>query len=92
MFQRPTSLAEAFLNAAVKQIKAGKVDHHKGTGNWVARRVAVTAETREGFGMVREFDKRPQRPARSPAKLDDYVAAGMSQGFYELMVAAKAGE
>jgi hypothetical protein len=88
MFTRPTTMAEAFLNATVKQIQTGKVDHVKGTGNWIARHVAVTAQTREGFGLVREYDKRPQAPNKGGIKtLPEHIQAAMSQGFYEVMKA-----
>lgn len=58
MFTRATTLADAFVNAVVKTTKAEKVDHNTGQGNWIARRVILNAE-RPGFGMVKEFDKRP---------------------------------
>jgi len=46
---RPTALALAFINAAVKPIKA-----QGGKAPWTARRVAVNAD-RE-IGMVKERD------------------------------------
>ena len=88
-FKRVTTMAEAFVNATVKEIKAGKADPQKGTGNWIARRVAVSATTRPGFCVVNEVD---HRPTRKPAKLDDYVVAAMSEGFYEVMLAQQRGE
>lgn len=58
MFIRPTSLAAAFVNAAVNAVNAGKVDHSQ--ASWVARRVIHNASERgDSFGMVREQDKRP---------------------------------
>ena len=62
MFKRATTMAEAFINATVKAeqkhgaLSQPKVDH------WVARRVAMNATEREGFGIVTEYDKRPQPP------------------------------
>ena len=41
---RNTNMANAFLRATIKQVDLGKVDHQRGTGNWVARRVAIKAE------------------------------------------------
>ena len=40
---RNTNMANAFLRATLKHVDAGKVDHQQGTGNWVARRVAIKA-------------------------------------------------
>ncbi len=58
MFIRPTSLAAAFINAAVVQVKANKVDHSQAT--WISRRVLHNATERgDMFGMVRENDHRP---------------------------------
>jgi hypothetical protein len=57
-FIRPTSLAAAFVTAAANAVNTGKVDHSQ--SSWVARRVIHNASERgESFGMVREFDKRP---------------------------------
>lgn len=55
MFKRPTTLAAAFVEAAAKNIKAGKVDHQ----HWVTRRVAMNATERGQFGIVTEYDRRP---------------------------------
>ena len=63
MYQRPTALAAALINATAKQINAGTVDHVRGTGNWVARRIAISAETRPSLGIVTDFDHSPRRPA-----------------------------
>ena len=41
---RNTNMANAFLRATLKHVDAGKVEHQHGTGNWVARRVAIKAE------------------------------------------------
>ncbi len=57
MFVRPTALAAAFVNAAVKhREELTKVDHQR----WIARRVAANTE-RKGFGLVTEFDQRPNK-------------------------------
>ena len=58
MFNRPTTLAAAFVNAALKMEKAGKVDHQRGSGNWVARRTLINAD-KPGFAIIREFDSQP---------------------------------
>ena len=60
MFQRPTSLAAAFINAAVKT----PCNPEKGTGNWIARRSIINAD-RVGFGVVKEFDHSPHREPRN---------------------------
>jgi hypothetical protein len=55
MYKRPTTLAQAFINAAVKSGDLGKkVDHNY----WVARRVAVNCD-KPNFGLVTEVDRRP---------------------------------
>jgi hypothetical protein len=69
MFQRPTSLASAFINAAIPVLK--KVDHDVRAGgcdanpraSWVARRVALNCD-KPKFGMVTEADKRPTKGVR----------------------------
>ena len=55
MFQRPTSLAAAFVNAAVAQ---HGISVDKGHGNWIARRTLLNTD-RPGFGVVKEVDHRP---------------------------------
>ncbi len=63
MFVRPTKLAEAMVIAAANQIK---VDHKspnakmRSIEHWIARRVAANTE-RKGFGLVTEFDQRPNK-------------------------------
>ena len=57
MFRRPTALASALINAAVKSGDIGRVDHKR----WVARRVAVACD-KPNFGIVTEYDKRPSKP------------------------------
>lgn len=99
MFKRPTTMANAFITATVKQIKAGKVDHVKGTGNWVARHVAVSAEERPTFGLVTEFDKRPPPPIRTVPMSQKRTASVMSaslnkaitEGIEEVMLKLDSG-
>jgi hypothetical protein len=40
----PTSMALAFLNATAREINQGKADVVKGTGNWIARHVAIKVQ------------------------------------------------
>lgn len=58
MFNRPTSMAAAFVTAACKM---QGVDPDKGKGNWVARRTIINAG-RPGFAVVTERDHSPPRP------------------------------
>ena len=59
MFKRPTTLAQAFINAAVKSGElTTKVDHSR----WVARRVAINCD-KPNFGLVTEVDRRPVKGA-----------------------------
>ncbi len=58
MFQRLTSVGQALLDATANEIKAGKVDHQRGTGHWVARHVAERALNNPNFGIVTEYDVR----------------------------------
>lgn len=60
---RPTNMAEAFINAAVKAgVGTGKVDHQTGKGSWLARKVVINATERsDRFGTVYEPDRLPQR-------------------------------
>jgi hypothetical protein len=60
MYQRPTTMAEAFIVAAVKQgVVSTKVDHRPASTTWVARH--VVGNCGEGkFGIVTEYDRRPQ--------------------------------
>jgi len=67
MFKRPTSMADAFITAAIPTLK--KVDHQQRNqepvdmqATWVARRVAHNATERGQFGMTTEYDKRPTPP------------------------------
>lgn len=62
MFQRPTSLADAFITAAVKH----KVDHQRGQGNWIARRAIQNTE-RPRFGVVTEYDRSPKKTKKLDA-------------------------
>ena len=43
----PTNMAAAFVNAAVKKMKTEKVDHQKGLGHWIARKVILNAENKD---------------------------------------------
>lgn len=61
MFKRATSMADAFITAAAREINTGKVDHQTGKGNWVTRRVALNATERGQFGMTTEYDHWPKR-------------------------------
>lgn len=57
MYVRPTTMAAAFVNAALKhKEEIEKVDHNR----WVARRVAANTE-RKGFALVNEFDHSPRK-------------------------------
>lgn len=68
MFTRATTMADAFLTATAKLMQDNKgdkkVDHHTGTGHWVARRVALQAESSNKSCLIREYDKRPIPPKR----------------------------
>lgn len=76
-FHRPTSLAAAFINAAVKT----NANPEKGTGNWVARRSIINAE-RPGFGVVFERDRNPPKPTTlDPTKLKAALTTGFEQVF-----------
>lgn len=96
MYQRPTALAAALITAAAKQINAGTVDHVRGTGNWVARRIAISAETRPNLGIVTDFDRSPPRRAPKPAVqrlLDPSTINAINEGILEvaeISMAAKA--
>lgn len=77
-FQRPTSLGAAFMIAACS---LPKVDHQRGTGNWVARRTLLNAE-RPGFAVVKEFDHSPRRPSSLPTpKLKEAITSGLEEVF-----------
>lgn len=52
-YVRATVMAEAFINAAVKQTRKEKVDHKTGQGSWIARRVMLNYE-RGSFATVKE--------------------------------------
>jgi hypothetical protein len=58
-FNRHTTLAAALINAAVKVNHHTPLDLNTGSGPWVARRVAINATKRGRFGLVREWDVRP---------------------------------
>lgn len=89
-FQRPTSLGAAFMIAACS---LPKVDHQRGTGNWVARRTLLNAE-RPGFAVVKEFDRGPRRPSAghgtslSTPKLKEAITAGLEEVFMAAAVTA----
>lgn len=82
-FSRPTSLADAFLTAACKMPRT-KVDHVRGTGNWVARRTLINAE-RPGFAVIREFDRSPPKPRKSLSKAEQ---KGLVEGLEQVFLAA----
>lgn len=46
---RPTTMAQAFVNAAIKVAEKQKVNVNKGTGNWIARRVALSLDNKHNF-------------------------------------------
>lgn len=76
-FHRPTSLAAAFINAAVKT----NADPVKGTGNWIARRSIINAQ-RPGFGVVFERDHNPPKPTNlDPNKFKAALTTGFEQVF-----------
>ena len=81
MFQRPTTLAGAFVAAAAKQMHAGKVDHQAGKGSWVARKVLLNTE-RVGFAVITEYDKSPKKPKNT---LDAAAIKGINEGIEELV-------
>lgn len=84
MYQRPTSMTAAFINAAAKQINAGTVDHVRGTGNWVARRIAISAESRPNLGIVTDFDRSPSRPRKMAKTLDPNTVTAINEGIMEI--------
>lgn len=84
MYQRPTSMTAAFINAAAKQINAGTVDHVRGTGNWVARRIAISAESRPNLGIVTDFDRSPSRPRKLAKTLDPSTINAINEGIMEI--------
>lgn len=84
MYQRPTSMTAAFINAAAKQINAGTVDHVRGTGNWVARRIAISAESRPNLGIVTDFDRSPSRPRKLAKTLDPSTINSINEGIMEI--------
>lgn len=81
MFQRPTTLAAAFVSAAAKQMHAGKVDHQRGKGSWVARKVLLNTE-RPGFAVITEFDKSPKK---AKSTLSAAAIKGINEGIEELV-------
>lgn len=87
MYQRPTALASALINATAKQINAGTVDHTTGKGHWVARRIAISAETRPNLGIVTDFDRSPPRRAPKPTVqrlLDPTTINAINEGILEI--------
>lgn len=84
MYQRPTSMASAFINATAKAINAGTVDHVRGTGNWVARRIAISAESRPSLGIVTDFDRSPSRPRKMIKTLDPSTINAINEGIMEI--------
>ena len=65
---RPTNMAGAFIAAAVKAgVGTEKVDHQRGTGSWVARRVAMNCE-RPGFAEVNDTKHLPRREPNEEAQ------------------------
>ncbi len=93
MYQRPTSMASAFINATAKAINAGTVDHATGRGHWVARRIAISAEQRPHLGIVTDFDRSPSRPRKMGKVLDKSTINAINEGILEvaeISMAAKA--
>ena len=84
MYQRPTSMTAAFINATAKAINTGKVDHVRGTGNWVARRIAISAESRPSLGIVTDFDRSPSRPRKLAKTLDPSTINAINEGILEV--------
>lgn len=84
MYQRPTSMASAFINATAKAINAGTVDHTTGKGHWVARRIAVSAEQRPHLGIVTDFDRSPSRPRKMVKTLDPSTINAINEGIMEI--------
>lgn len=85
MFMRATSLADAFVTAAVKRQKAAKkvgqmIDPGAGKGDWKTRRVLLNCE-RAGFAVVKERDSRPQKPSKV---LPLYVQQAIVDGIGEI--------
>jgi len=70
MFIRPTNMAEAFINAAVKVEASMRDDHHRRASQdtWVTRRVIHNCE-RGTFGLITERDSRPVPPQHRPRVL-----------------------
>ena len=96
MFSRPTSLAAAFVAATAAEIQRGKVDHHRGHGHWVARRIALAAEAGSHLGIVREYDKRPnqhpvQTGVRVTKQLDPATINAINDGIMNTMSTLVAG-
>lgn len=46
---RPTNMALAFAQAAIKTAEAAPVSVNKGTGNWIARRVVLSADNKGNY-------------------------------------------
>ncbi len=80
MFNRPTSLADAFITAACKT----KCNPDKGTGHWVARRSIINA-ARPGFAVVREYDKSPKKAKKALAPAE---YRGLVDGLEQVFLAA----
>lgn len=84
MFTRPTSLAAAFMKAAIKVDHQQPLDLQKGSGNWVARRVALNATERGQFGMTTEYDKRPTPPKMRAALEHDTPRLSHEEDFSDI--------
>lgn len=84
MYQRPTTMAAALINATAKQINAGTVDHTIGKGHWVARRIALSAESRPNLGIVTDFDRSPSRPHKMGKVLDKSTITAINEGILEV--------
>jgi len=84
MHIRPSNMAAAFINAAIKTTKTEKVNHAKGTGNWIARRAFLNCE-RPVFAEVREFDRSPPKPATAKKALDVATVNAINTGIEEVV-------
>lgn len=74
-FSRPTSMADAFITAALK------VDHKRNPQQWVARRTLLNCQ-RTGFAVVKEFDHSPKKPAK---RLDEKTIKAINLGIDEIV-------
>lgn len=46
---RPTNMALAFAKAAIKTAETQPVSVTKGTGNWIARKVVISADNKGNY-------------------------------------------